>query len=45
MRPRFSAANTELDTTATAALSRWTHPVGVSCHDVHRHPHKECHRT
>jgi hypothetical protein len=30
MRPRFSAANNARVTSATAALSRWTHRVGVS---------------
>jgi hypothetical protein len=30
MRPRFSAASFEPSTSATAALSRWTHRVGVS---------------
>ena len=30
MRPRFSAAVADLATSTTAALSRWTHRVGVS---------------
>ena len=36
MRPRFSAANANLATRTTAALSRWTHRVGVSCHSLPR---------
>ncbi len=30
MRPRFSAASSNLATRTTAALSRWTHRVGVT---------------
>ena len=41
MRPRPSAADADLAAHATAALSRWTHRVGVTGRDCNSHPHPD----